>query len=373
EIANGVLKINGRPIKLRGVNRHEWNMHTGRTLTRQDMLDDVLLMKRHNINCVRTAHYPPHPDFLDLCDEYGLYVILECDVESHGMNAADVPYELDHHPDWTAAHVDRIERTVQRDRNHPSIIMWSLGNEAGSGPNFEAMAAKCRELDPTRPVHYEGDWQGRYTDVISKMYPDHDWMKQAAACEELPPPYWRSDGKPATDYSGKPVFLCEYAHAMGNGPGGLEDYWELIEQHDNLLGGCIWEWIDHGLSTHRPDGKMQISYGGDFGETVHDDNFVCDGLLFSDRTPSPALLELKQVYAPVKAFLEDNQIRIENRYDFLDLSHLDCTWTQTADGEVVGEGTITLPDLTARPSTTIDLPTTPAGEGERFLNLSFTL
>ena len=361
----GVLRLNGEPVKLRGVNRHEWSQTGGRCMTKEEMLQDVLLMKRHNVNCVRTSHYPPHPHFLDLCDRYGLLVIDECDVESHGMRLAEKPYALDSDPDWKDAHLDRIERTVARDRNHPSVIMWSLGNESGYGENFAAMYKWVKENDPTRLVHYEGDWRGETSDVISAMYADVNRCEMAGRGEPMPPPYWRPEGRPTDDYQDKPYFLCEYAHAMGNGPGGLADYWGAIYEHDRLCGGCVWEWIDHGLLTDLPDGRQQISYGGDFGDRPHDGNFVLDGLCFSDRTATPGLVELKQVYAPVRVVrISDLRFQIEKLDPFVDLSMLEVHWEQLADGEVVASG-VSAPSGAA--SFAIDLQ--PTGEGQHHLNV----
>ena len=361
----GVLRLNGKPIKLRGVNRHEWSQTGGRCMMREEMLQDVLLMKRHNVNCVRTSHYPPHPHFLDLCDRYGLLVIDECDVESHGMRLAEKPYALDSDPDWRDAHLDRIQRTVARDRNHPSVIMWSLGNESGYGENFAAMYEWCKENDPTRPVHYEGDWRGETSDVISAMYADVDRCEMAGRGEPMPPPYWRPEGRPTDDYQDKPYFLCEYAHAMGNGPGGLSEYWEAIHKHDRLCGGCVWEWTDHGLLTHRPDGKQRISYGGDFGDVPHDSNFVLDGLCFSDRTPSPALVELKQVYSPVRVVrISDLRFQIEKLDPFVDLSDYVVRWEQLADGEIIASGA-SAPSGAA----SFQVDHRPTGDGERHLNV----
>ena len=370
----GVLRLNGEPVKLRGVNRHEWSMTRGRAVTRQDMLDDVLRMKRHNVNCVRTSHYPPHPNFLDLCDRYGLLVMLECDLESHGMARFDPPYALDSDPALRAAHVDRMERTIARDRNHVCVFAWSLGNESGFGDNFRAMSAVAREMDPTRPVHYEGDWRGEVSDFISQMYPPVEVVAAAARNEELAPPYWRPNGEPArpADYADKPFFLCEFAHAMGNGPGGLADYWDLIWAEPRLCGACVWEWIDHGLLTHRPDGKQQISYGGDFGDRPNDGNFVLDGLLFADRTPSPGLLELKAVYAPVGVRQISNlKFEITKRDAFLDPSRLRLTWEQSADGEVVASGEAAL--AAGSDVQTLALDHAPTGAGERHLTLRFAL
>ncbi|MEM8876089.1 MAG: glycoside hydrolase family 2 TIM barrel-domain containing protein [Planctomycetota bacterium] len=365
---DGVLRLNGEPIKLRGVNRHEWSQTRGRAVTRDDMLADVLLMKRHNINFVRTAHYPPHPHFLDLCDRYGLLVIDECDLESHGMLKATPAYRLSDDPEWKAAHLDRIERTVARDRNHTCVIMWSLGNESGCGANTAAMGQWCKANDKTRLVHYEGDWRAEHADVVSQMYTSLDRLVEASAGEDLPPPYWRPDGQPCDDWKGKPFFLCEYAHAMGNGPGGLADYWDIIWKHPRLCGGGVWEWIDHGLLTTLPDGTPRISYGGDFGDEPNDGNFVCDGLLFADRTPTPGLRELKQVHAPIVAEQVDGcRLRIVTRDPFLDVTTLRLCWEQLAEGAVQHHG-----ELDIEPGI-IDLPCEPTGEGERHLTVRFVL
>ena len=222
----GAFRVNGTPVKLRGVNRHEWSQTRGRALTRQDMLDDVLLMKRHNVNCVRTAHYPPHPHFLELCDRHGLYVIDECDLESHGMTKAARPFWLSDDPAWRAAHIDRIDRTVARDRNHASVVIWSLGNESGYGPNIAAMARRSKELDPTRPVHYEGDWRGDTADVISQMYTDPQRLAEAGRGGEIRPPYWSHDegAMSGADYADKPCFPLRVRPRDGQRPrrfGGL--------------------------------------------------------------------------------------------------------------------------------------------------------
>ena len=239
----GVLRLNGEPVKLRGVNRHEWSQTGGRCMTREEMLQDVLLMKRHNVNCVRTSHYPPPPALpRPLATSTACLSSMSATSSPTGMRLAEKPYALDSDPDWKDAHLDRIQRTVARDRNHPSVIMWSLGNESGYGENFAAMYQWCKENDPTRLVHYEGDWRGETSDVISAMYAEVDRCEMAGRGEPLPPPYWRSEGKPTDDYQDKPYFLCEYAHAMGNGPGGLADYWETIYKFDRLCGGCVWEW-----------------------------------------------------------------------------------------------------------------------------------
>ena len=279
-IEDALLKVNGRRILFRGVNRHEFDPDHGRVVSEEVMRRDVLLMKAHNLNAVRTSHYPPHPRFLELCDELGLYVIDECDLETHGFFLLEWRGNPSDDPRWEDAFVDRMRRTVERDKNHPSIVMWSLGNESGSGSNLSAMAAWTRERDPSRPLHYEHDWSCRDVDVYSRMYAPHEEVDAIGRGEQHPD---------------LPFILCEYAHAMGNGPGGLSEYQELFERHPRCQGGFVWEWIDHGLRQGE-----RFAYGGDFGEPLHDGNFVADGLLFPDRTPSPGLLEFKKVIEPVR-------------------------------------------------------------------------
>ncbi len=322
------LLVNGVAVKLRGVNRHEHHPERGRALPRETMLDDVLLMKQHNINTVRTSHYPPHPHFLDLCDRYGLYVIDEADLECHGLRYAATPFFLSDDPAWRAAYVERMERIVERDKNHPCVILWSLGNESGFGSNHEAMAAWLRARYPDFLIHYEGDRFGKVSDVISQMYTA---VPEVIAFGEGEGTVghatsW-SEPIPLEEYANKPFFLCEYAHAMGNGPGGLVEYWDAFWRYERLLGGCVWEWIDHGLSATTPDGRAYFAYGGDFGDEPNDDNFVCDGLLFPDRTPSPGLVAYKKVLEPVRVEVVERgaevaTLRLHNRYDFSTLDHL---------------------------------------------------
>ncbi|MEJ2748903.1 MAG: glycoside hydrolase family 2 TIM barrel-domain containing protein, partial [Anaerolineae bacterium] len=279
EVQGARLLVNGTAVKLRGVNRHEHHPDYGRALPYATMLEDVLLMKRHNINTVRTSHYPPHPHFLDLCDAYGLYVIDEADLECHGLRHVARPFFLSDDSDWRDAYVDRMVRLVERDKNHACVILWSLGNESGFGANHEAMAAWLREHYPDFLIHYEGDRFGKVSDVISQMYTA---VPEVIAFGQGEGPVGRrtswSEPVPLAVYADKPFFLCEYAHAMGNGPGGLTGYWDAFWQYDRLLGGCVWEWIDHGIRTTTEDGRSYFGYGGDFGDQPHDDNFVCDGL-----------------------------------------------------------------------------------------------
>jgi beta-galactosidase len=335
-IAAGQLLVNGAPIRLRGVNRHEWNPLRGRAVTPEDMLADVLLMKQHNINAVRTSHYPPHPDFLALCDEYGLWVILENDLETHGFFPVDWRGNPSDDPDWREPMLDRMQRTVERDKNHPAIIMWSLGNESGHGANLAAMADWVHRRDPSRPVHYEGDSDSGYVDVYSRMYATH------AEVEE----YGRSEGLPFVQ--------CEYAHAMGNGPGGLVEYEELFDRYPRCIGGFVWEWIDHGIWT-----GSHYAYGGDFGEVLHDGNFVIDGLVFPDRTPSPGLIEYAAVIAPVRIACSPDTITMTNRRDFASLDDVRFEWDASVDGAVVSSGVLDVPAVAPRSSVTVPAPAVP--------------
>lgn len=363
-VEDGVLKANGRRVLFRGVNRHEFHPESGRTLDLDTMRTDLLLMKRHNINAVRTSHYPPHPAFLDLCDELGLWVIDECDLETHGFVHHDWRRNPVDDDRWTPALVDRAARMVERDKNHPSVIIWSLGNECDSGRGLRAMAQWIRQRDPSRLLHYEGDRSCADTDMYSRMYPPHAEVEQIGRREEEPLP------DPAADAKRRhlPFVLCEYAHAMGNGPGGLSDYQRLFETHERCQGGFVWEWIDHGIARRTEEGERYFGYGGDFGDQPHDGNFVCDGLLFPDRTPSPGLLEYKKVIEPVR--IEDagdgQRVRVTNLHDFRDLDHLAFDWTYQVDGETVASGDLTVPALAAGASAEVRLPDPPATarEGE---------
>jgi len=373
-VVDGVLTVNGRRVLLRGVNRHEFDPDHGRAVGEDVMLRDVLLMKRHNINAVRTSHYPPHPRFLELTDEYGLYVVDECDLETHGFvrpepapasarpvaaftprdNPADVP-------EWREELVSRMRRMVERDKNHPSVIMWSLGNESGTGRNLTAMAVWARDRDPSRPLHYEHDRTCRDVDVYSRMYATHAEVGRIGRREEDP----LED--PALDARRRamPFILCEYAHAMGNGPGGLSEYQELFETYPRCQGGFVWEWIDHGLRVRDERGGY-FAYGGDFGEPLHDGNFVADGLVFPDRTPSPGLHEFKKVVEPVRITGDGTGLRVANLYDVRDLSHLEFRWEYAVDGDVRGTGLLAVPALAPAGAAQVGLPGLPdsgAGAG----------
>ncbi|MBQ6082425.1 MAG: DUF4981 domain-containing protein [Bacteroidales bacterium] len=300
KVKGNQMLVNGRPVKLMGTNRHDHNQFTGKTVSKEDMLKDVLLLKRFNFNAVRTSHYPNDSYFLDLCDRYGLYVIDEANIETH-----DVGGRLSNDPSWLNSFTERASRMAVRDYNHPCIIMWSLGNESGCGPNHAALSGWMKDFDPTRPVHYEGA-QGQprdpdYVDVVSRMYPTFDELERMAS-------------GPNAD---RPIMMCEYAHSMGNSTGSLKEYWQVINSHDGLLGGFIWDWIDQGIALRDKNGRPFWGYGGDFErlDDHNDGNFLINGLLFPDRTPKPCMWECKHIFQPVNFIPCDksgNIVRIKN-------------------------------------------------------------
>ncbi len=341
--SEGELLINGVSVKLKGVNHHDTHAENGYTQTFEELKTDLLKMKELNINTIRTSHYPSQPRFMELCDELGFYVVDEADLETHGFHNRNTKWGYDgcgiwpcKDPDWQAAFVDRAERLFERDKNHTCVIFWSLGNESNCGDNFIAMAEFLKKRDKemggiVRYIHYEGSYTetGRlgiadpdYVDIISRMY-----AKTANMID-----YINNTGDK------RPIFLCEYCHAMGNGPGDLMDYWEDFEKYPSMIGGCIWEWADHTAL----DENGNYGYGGDFGEETHDENFCCDGLVFNDRTFKAGSYEAKYAYQPLKTRLNGKKLTIYNKYDFTDLSETDITYSITADGEVVKEGKIDL-------------------------------
>ncbi|MFF7649119.1 glycoside hydrolase family 2 TIM barrel-domain containing protein [Streptomyces sp. NPDC007983] len=353
-VEDGVITVNGRPLLLRGVNRHEFHPDHGRAVPYATMREDVALMKRHNINAVRTSHYPPDPAFLDLCDEFGLWVIDEADLETHGFIYGGWHGNLADDPDWEEALIDRAARMVERDKNHPSVIMWSLGNESGTGRNLAAMSRWIRDRDPHRLIHYEGDWSCEHTDVYSRMYASHEEVEAIGRRAEKPLDDPRLDARRRA----MPFIQCEYAHAMGNGPGGLTEYQRLFETYERLQGGFVWEWIDHGLRARDAAGRPYFAYGGDFGETQHDGNFCADGLLFPDRTPSPGLLEYKKVVEPVGIAVDAaaRTVRVTNKYDVIDLTGLAFGWSSEVEGRRVAEGALDVPPLAPGDSAEVALP-----------------
>ncbi len=343
ELKAGNMLVNGKAIMIRGVNRHDANPDTGRVVSYEHMKRDIFLMKQNNINAVRTSHYPNDPRFYDLCDSYGLYVMDEADLECHGFELFGKYNMITDDPQWEASYVDRAERMVERDKNHPSIIMWSLGNESSFGCNFEAMGSWVRKRDDSRLIHYEEDREGKVVDVMSTMYSNHEKTEEFGKMED----------------SAKPHILCEYGHAMGNGPGGLKEYWELFYKYKRLQGGFVWEWCDHGLKKITDDGTGYFAYGGDFGDDPNNSNFCCDGLVQPDRTPTPGLLEYKKIIAPVRLEEEDaasGQIRITNLFDFIGLGGFKLSYSVVGDGIVVESGVVDLPEVMPYESRTVRLP-----------------
>lgn len=356
-IADQQVFINGKAIKLHGVNHHDSHPDRGYAMTRADLERDVVLMKQHNMNAVRTSHYPPDPYFLDLCDRHGLYVVDEADVETHGFGPDDAPLHISDDPQWQAAYVDRAVRMVARDKNHPSVIIWSLGNESGIGRNHEAMGAAIRALDPSRPIHYEGAGAHPVVDIVSVMYPSVQTVIE--------------EGKRTDDP--RPWFICEYAHAMGTGPGSLREYADAISASPRLLGGCVWEWADHGIRRHTEDGTEWFAYGGDFGDKPNDGNFCIDGLVSPDRRPHPGLLEFKKVIEPASVTVTADTVRITSHCDHRSLDHLALHWQALHGADVIEEGVLDLPHIPARQSAEVPLPPLPPGAAPTHVNVSLRL
>lgn len=380
EIVGDQLLANGRRLVFHGMNRHETHPDRGRVFDEGHAREDLARMKRFNVNAIRTSHYPPHPRLLDLADELGLWVVLECDLETHGFemvssvqseerarrlhdrdgrhaSPGSAPWtdNPSDNPAWRDAYLDRIRRTVERDKNHPSIVIWSLGNESGTGANLAAMAAWVHERDPGRPVHYEGDYSGAYTDIYSRMYatvPEtesigSDDTSLLLGCSAAESVRQRS----------KPFLQCEYVHAMGNGPGAIAQYEEVVDRLPRLHGGFVWEWRDHGIRTRTADGVAFFAYGGDFAEVVHDGNFVMDGMILSDDTPTPGLHEYAAVAAPFRITAAEDGIRILNRRHDRGTDDVEFVWQTHVDGYPTANGRFDVSDLLAGQERVVDLPT----------------
>mgnify|MGYP006282142565 FL=1 len=351
EIKDGQLCVNGKPIYVKGVNRHEHHPDTGHYVSRESMIQDIKLMKRHNVNTVRTCHYPDTPEWYELCNEYGLYLIDEANIESHGMHYGKESLAKD--PSWKEAHLDRLRSVVERDRNHPSVIIWSMGNEAGNGVNFYEGYKLIKDLDPSRPIHYERSVRDWNTDIFCPMYMGIGGLVN----------YAKSNPE-------RPLILCEYAHAMGNSVGNLQDYWDAIESYDALQGGCIWDWVNQSLRKDVPEEYRTaedrywqedtfMAYGGDYGDEPNDANFCCNGLIKSDRTPNPALNEVKKVYQNVGVEAVDasaGKVRVRNKFSFTNLKKYTAEWKLEKGGEVVQEGDLGRISLAPGASKEITLP-----------------
>jgi beta-galactosidase len=375
EIRDGDLLVNGRRILIKGVNRHEFDADRGQAITVEGMERDIQRMKQFNVNADRCCHYPNQPAWYDLCDRYGIYLIDEADIESHGMGYGNAT--LARREDFADAHLNRTVRMVERDKNHPAVIIWSLGNEAGSGPNFEADAKWIHERDPSRPVHYEGAGNRPYVDLISPMYPNPNELSRYAS-------------QPQT----RPYIMCEYEHAMGNGSGDFQSYWGKIYELPHLQGGFIWDWVDQGLRQPqsrptrdhfvavKPGEKTFWAYGGDFGpkNIASDDNFCCNGLVTPDRDPHPGLYEVKHFYQYIHGKLTDSATRtveVKNWFDFTNLKDIAAgSWKLKADGKEIQSGKLTDLDIAPRATKSIAIPVEafqPQPGVEYFIELSFAL
>ncbi|WP_297243700.1 glycoside hydrolase family 2 TIM barrel-domain containing protein [uncultured Prevotella sp.] len=346
EIKDGMMLVNGKQVRLRGVNRHEMDPETGHVMTEERMIEDIKLLKQCNINAVRTCHYPNTERWYELCDEYGIYLMDETDLEEHGLRGT-----LASDPTWAAAFIDRTQRMVMRDRNHASVVFWSLGNESGWGPNFAMTSAWIHEYDPTRPVHYEGA-QGpdnkdpESVDVISRFYPrvQGEYLNPGVKDNNMERPEnarWErllSIARKTND--NRPVLTSEYAHAMGNALGNFKDYWDEIYSHKRMLGGFIWEWADEGIFKRRADGKLMVAYGGDFGDVPNLKAFCVKGIVSSDRKPTPKYFEVKQVYAPMALKLNGNKLDIVLRDNMVEMQNYRLLYTITENGKVIKKGEI---------------------------------
>jgi beta-galactosidase len=381
EVRDGRLLVNGRPVHLYGVNRHEHDPNHGRAIPFERMVEDITLMKRFNINAVRTSHYPNDPRWYDLCDRYGIYVIDEANIETHGVRGL-----LANDPAWHQAFLDRGIRMVERDKNHPSVIIWSMGNESGYGPNFAAMSAWIRDFDPTRPIHYEGaqasiedrnDPRDPYTvDFISRMYPRVEGLYDSQRDSR-----WPKGLQLARDpRDNRPVLYCEYAHAMGNAIGNLKEFWDEIYSNSRMAGGFIWDWVDQGLYRKTDDGVSYIAYGGDFGDSPNSKDFCLNGLIFADRSLTPKIREVKKVYQPIQIEMIDGtgtKVRLTNHYGFTNLNTLEGRWALVCDGQMLQSGILEPINLVAGKQTEVSIPLSPVTENEPgasyWLRVSFHL
>ena len=378
EIKDGLLLVNGQRLVMRGVDRHEHHPIRGRALTEADMRQEIILMKQFNFNTVRTSHYPNHPTWYDLCDEYGLYIIDEANIETHGLGG-----ELSQDPLWATAYLDRGARMVMRDKNHACIILWSLGNESGSGPHHAAMANWMRAYDPTRFIHYESGQPGpEISDVFSCMYPNLEHMRQLLADPR----------------EKRPIMMCEYAYAKGNSTGNFFKFWDMVDTYPRFQGGCIWDWNDKAILHTHLDGRPYYAFGGDFGpdfdykrfyQNNEDPQMCCNGIVGPDLTPHPGAYEAKQVQAPVAVYLDPGQwgrpaqdvragqVTVWNKHQFLNLAHLALHWTLVEDGQVIQAGVMPPCDLPAGQRVPLTIPFTvpaqPTPGAEYFLNLHFKL
>ena len=364
EISNGLLKVNGQPVLIRGTNRHEHHPENGQVMDEATMRRDIVLMKQHNFNAVRCSHYPNHPLWYKLCDEYGLYVVDEANIETHGMQPMN---RLSDDPVWFNAFSERVTRMVQRDRNHPCIIIWSLGNESGHGANHDALYRWIKSVDPTRPVQYEGGGaNSAATDIICPMYSRVEQDQPFPAV-----PKWSIKKWISMPDETRPLILCEYAHAMGNSFGGFDKYWKAFRQFPRLQGGFVWDWVDQSLLRTGEDGERYMAYGGDFGDTPNDRQFCMNGLVFADRTPHPALYEAQRAQQFFQFTLESTaplSVGIRSEYLFRHSDNELLRWRIEHQGTAVAEGEVAL-DLAVEGSTTLTLAELPPLAGELWLRV----
>lgn len=360
--------VNGVAIKFKGMNRHDYNPRNGRVVSKEEIEKDIILMKQFNINAIRTSHYPASYYLYDLCDIYGMYLIDETDLECHGFELTNRYDWISNDPEWETAYVTRMTRMIERDKNHPSILFWSLGNESAFGHNFIKMTEVAKKMDPTRLIHYEGDFDVEAADIYSTMY---TWIEHPTRNLLM---------RTIIENSKKPHILCEYAHAMGNGPGNLKEYQDLFYAHDKLQGGFIWEWFDHGIESYTETGEKYYRYGGDFGDDPSNKDFCIDGMLMPDRTPSPSLFEYKKVIEPIHTSvidIEKGQFELLSRYDFANLNQFKLIYTVMEDDKLIESGEVVLPSIPARQKAIITLPynldiaTKPGAE--YYLNFSYRL
>lgn len=373
-IKNGVLMLNGVPLTIKGANRHDSDPVTGYAVSEEQLTRDLKLMKENNINAIRTSHYPNAPWAYRLYDKYGFYVCAEADIESHGQLDIGTGYiekrfnTLAHDESFEKAHMDRVERSVKREKNHASVIIWSPGNEAGYGPNFEKALRWIKEYDPSRVTQYESsvhagqDENDTYAydlsplDLYSTMYASCEWIDEYFANPE----------------NTKPYIQCEFAHAMGNGPGGLEDYMERMIKYPGYAGGFIWEWCDHGIYAGEENGRKKFLYGGDFGEKLHDGNFCMDGVVYPDRTAHTALAEYKNALRPVRAKTENGKIVFRNMMDFLSTDdYLYAEYEILKNGDTVKSGTLEMPNIAPHAEASVDIPDFKTEDGEYFIKITY--
>lgn len=361
EIKTSQIFLNGTPIYLKGVNRHEHDPDHGRAIPYEMMVQDIRLLKQNNINAVRTSHYPNHPKWYDLCDEYGILVMDEANVESHGLRQKLPKSD----PQWKDACIDRMVSMVERDKNHPCIIMWSLGNEAGFGKTFGMMKEAALEIDSTRPYHYEGDYHLEISDIFSTMYTSPEKLALSGQYKKVPVGDVIKTTLKPEQYAGMPRLLCEYAHSMGNSTGNFQEYWDVIEQYQNCIGGFIWDFVDQGFRKKDAKNNEFWGYGGDFGDSPHSGNYCINGIVNPDRTPHPALYEVKKVFQQIKVypvFLTGStgiQIAVVSKYLFkaMDKNFVSLHWEITANGVVIQKGEMEPFDLAPGKEMKIQLPT----------------